>query len=123
MNLSAENFDQARAFVKTNARAVDRCLYEFYFEHGPAGGVLDALTAYQNPDGGFGQGIEPDFRLPASSPMATSVGLQYCTAVGAPPNHPIVQAAVKYLVNTYQIDGDFWPATSLEVNDHPHAFW
>ena len=123
MNLSAENFNRAAMFVKTHARAVDSCLLAYHFEHGSAGDLLDALIAYQNPDGGFGNAIEPDFRLPASSPMATSVGLQYCIAVGASPDHPIVQAAIQYLVNTYQTDGDYWPALPLEVNDHPHAFW
>jgi len=123
MKLTQENFDRAALFVKNHARAIDRCLFAYHFEHGPAGDVLDALRAYQNPDGGFGHAIEPDFRLPSSSPMATSVGLQTCLAVGAPPDHPILQAAVTYLVNTYQTDGDYWPALPLEVNDHPHAFW
>lgn len=123
MKLSKEAFNRAARFVKTHARALDGCLFEYSFENGPAEAVLDALRAYQNPDGGFGHAIEPDFRLPASSPMATSVGLQYCVAVGTSSDHPLVQAAVRYLVNSYQTGGDYWPATSLEVNNHPHAFW
>ena len=123
MKLSKENFNQAALFINTHARAVDRCLFAYHFDGGSAEAVLDALRAFQNPDGGFGHAIEPDFRLPASSPMATSVGLQTCLAVGAPPDHPMVQAAVQYLVNTYQTDGDYWPVASLEINDYPHAFW
>ena len=123
MKLSKENFGRARLFIRTHARAVDRCLFEFYFNHGPAGAILEALRAYQNPDGGFGHAIEPDFRLPSSSPMATSTALQTCLAVGTPPDHPMIQAAVQYLVSTYHTDGDFWPMASLEVNDHPHAPW
>jgi len=123
MKLSKKNFERAASFITSHARAVDRCLFDFHFNHGPAEDVLDALAEYQNPDGGFGQAIEPDFRLPASSPMATSGGLQTCLAVGAPPNHPIVQSAVQYLVKTYHTDGDYWPMASLEINDHPHAPW
>lgn len=123
MKLSKENFDRATGFIKKHARPLEQRLYEYEFEGGSAEAVLDALRAYQNPDGGFGNAIEPDFRLPASSPMATSVGLQYALAVGAPADHPLVQGAVQYLVNTYQPDGDYWPALPLEVNDHPHAFW
>lgn len=123
MNLSAENFARAATFVKTHARAVDRCLFAYYFENGSATEMLDALRAFQNPDGGFGHGMEPDFRLPASSAMATSVGLQNCLAVSAPPEHPMMQAAIQYLVETYQTEGNYWPALPLEVNDHPHAFW
>jgi hypothetical protein len=123
MNLSTENYKRARLFIKTHARIIDRCLFNFYFNIGPAGDVLEALRAYQNPDGGFGRALEPDFRLPASSPMATSVGLQTLIAVGTPPDHPLVQAAVQYLVNIYRTDGDYWPMASLEINDHPHAPW
>lgn len=126
--LSKANFDRAAAFVKAQAREVDKRLFDYYFDGGTARHelavpVLNALAAYQNKDGGFGHGIEPDFRLRASSPMATSVGLQYCVAVGATADQPIVQKAIDYLVGTYDWEHNYWPATYENVNDEPHAFW
>lgn len=126
--LSKADFDRAAAFVKSQAREVDKRLFDFYFDGGTARhelavSVLNALAAYQNEDGGFGHGIEPDFRLQASSPMATSVGLQYCTAVNAPATHPIVKKAIGYLVETFDREHHYWPATYENVNDEPHAFW
>lgn len=121
--LTAANFAKAASFVQAQAREVDKRLFDFYFEGGTAVSVLNALAAYQNEDGGFGHGIEPDFRLRASSPMATSVGLQYGTAVNAPATHPIVQKAISYLVQTFDQNHHYWPATYENVNDEPHAFW
>ncbi len=123
LRVSSENFEKAKAFVYKNARPVDIRLFEFYFEGESAEAVLNALAAYQNEDGGFGHGIEPDFRLKASSPMATSVGLQYTTAVSTPSSHPIIQNAIQYLRNSYDTEHRCWFATSEAVNDEPHAFW
>jgi len=33
--------------------------------------VFDVLSQYQNPDGGFGHGLEADFWNPFSSPVQT----------------------------------------------------
>ncbi|MCB8984628.1 MAG: hypothetical protein H6659_12440 [Ardenticatenaceae bacterium] len=123
VTLSTDRFEQAKEFIRQTARPLDQALFAYRFEDGPAETVLAALAAYQNTDGGFGQAIEPDFRMAASSPMATSVGLQYATAVSAPAAHPLIQGAVRYLLHTYDEAGAYWPATSAAVNDAPHAFW
>jgi hypothetical protein len=123
LRLTKENFTKAREFVHSNARPIDQALYEYHFEGGPISTVLEELAKFQNDDGGFGNAIEPDFRLKASSPMATSVGLQYCTQLGIESDHSIIEKAIRYLVSTYDFEDDYWPATSLDVNDEPHAPW
>lgn len=122
--LTAENFAKATKFIKENARLLDLRKFEYEFEGGTAVSVLDALSSYQNVDGGFGHAIEPDFRLLNSSPMATSVGFQYCLAVDAPAGHPVVEKAIGYLVETYDREHGYWPFfTDTAVNDYPHAPW
>ncbi|MCA9970083.1 MAG: hypothetical protein KC425_07705 [Anaerolineales bacterium] len=123
MQLSRDRFEQAVAFIHATAREVDKALFAYEFEGGPATAVLAALAAYQNDDGGFGLGLEPDFRMPASSPMATSVALQVATAVAAPAEHPLVAGAIAYLIDSFEADHAYWPATSPAVNEAPHAFW
>lgn len=118
--LPISEFLRARAFVKTHARPVDRRLFEFYFEDGTAQRIVDALRAYQNPDGGFGHGLEPDFRLKASSPAATTLALQYLDEIGATPDWEIVQRAIHYLLKSY---ANGWPPVPPDVNFAPHAPW
>lgn len=123
MFLEKENFNQAREFVMKYARTLDQKVFQYHFENGPKNEVIQALAKYQNSDGGFGNAIEPDFRLAASSPMATSVGLQHCEEIEIDSNHIMVQSAIRYLVSTYQTEGGYWPFTFLDVNEEPHAPW
>ena len=123
MFLKRESFNQAREFVMKHARTLDQKMFQYHFESGPKNEAIRSLAKYQNSDGGFGNAIEPDFRLAASSPMATSVGLQYCEEIEIDSNHIMVQSAVRYLVSTYQTRGGYWPFTFLDVNEAPHAPW
>lgn len=120
---SRTQFQKAKSFIYANARPIDIKLFDYYFENGSSEAVLEALATYQNKDGGFGHGLEPDFRLEASSPMATSVGLQYATAVSTPTSHLLIQKAIQYLLNSYDAENRYWPSTSAAVNDEPHAIW
>jgi hypothetical protein len=123
MKLSKEAFARAREFIQKNARPLDRSLFDYLFEKGSRGAVVEELSKFQNSDGGFGNALEPDFRLKASSPMATSVGFQYCHDIGATADNEIVTKAIQYLLTTYDHDHGFWPSTYLDVNDAPHAPW
>ena len=86
MKLTEPGFRRACAFVREVARPLDRVLLSYHFEDGSADDALDQLMTYQNDDGGFGRGLEPDFRLEASSPIATSVAAEYLLALMFPKN-------------------------------------
>jgi hypothetical protein len=121
--LTKERYEDACNFIRKNARPLDQALFRYHFEGGSKEDVLIELAAFSNIDGGFGGGIEPDFRLKTSSPMATSVGLQYCLDVGCDPKSDIVRGAIDYLVSTYNKSDNYWPSTDVSVNDSPHAPW
>lgn len=123
MKLTKERFEDACEFIKKNARPLDASLFKYYFEGGTSVEVLQELGKFQNEDGGFGHGIESDFRLKASSPMATSVGIQYYCGIDGSPNHELIKSAVRYLVSTYNSEHGYWPATFNDVNEEPHAPW
>jgi hypothetical protein len=121
--LTKNNFEKAVDFIQTQARPLDIQLHNYHFNGGSVTAVLHELAAFQNEDGGFGHGIEPDFRSPVSSPMATSVALQYCLKVKAPSSHGMMQKALQYLQATFDAEHHYWPSTTLAVNDAPHAIW
>lgn len=119
--LSSEGFARGRAFVEATARPLDRALLAFSLgEAGPAP-VLNALVGYQNGDGGFGHGLEPDLATPASSAIATSVGLRALSEVDADAGHPLVRSALGWLEQAF--DGRVWPIVPPEVDLAPHAPW
>lgn len=59
----------ARAFLDREGRLIERRLAAVVFDGDDPSGVVDAVRAYRNPDGGFGHGLEPDKRCPASLPI------------------------------------------------------
>jgi hypothetical protein len=122
-HLSREAFERARRFLKTQARPLDRALFEYRFEDGAPEAVLTALSAYQNPDGGFGHALEPDLRTPSSSALATGGGLRILAELDVPAEHAMVRSAVVYLRSTYDPETRVWRVIPVDANDHPHAPW
>jgi hypothetical protein len=74
--MSKPDVDAAARFIAASARVLDRRRFERLFAGGAAEPVRDAVAAYRNPDGGFGQGLEPDGRGPATQPAAIELGLR-----------------------------------------------
>ena len=82
MKLSKENFLKARDFILTNARMIERRLFQFHFENDGPEGVFHAIYAYRNSDGGFGHGMEPDTASPESQPLFSIMALETLDEVG-----------------------------------------
>ena len=82
MKLSKDNYLKARDFILTNARMIERRLFEFHFENGNKEGVFHAVYAYRNADGGFGHGMEPDTASPESQPLFSIMALETLDEIG-----------------------------------------
>lgn len=67
--LSKRAFDRTIQFISEIGRPLEQALCAHHFTEPCPEQVISELAKYQNEDGGFGHGLEPDFRLPASSPM------------------------------------------------------
>lgn len=119
--LSSDRFAAAQAFMHAQAEPLDLALWRQSFEGGSGQAALDALAPFQNPDGGFGHGLEPDLSTPASSAIATSVGLRHLRRAGAPADHPMVAATARWL--TANVQDGVWPIIDAHVDDAPHAPW
>ena len=52
------SIDRAAEFIWRNARLLERAIFARVFLNGSPQAVIDALTAYRNPDGGFGNALE-----------------------------------------------------------------
>jgi len=90
------HFTAARDFILRQGRLLERRLFATCFEGAPAAGVVDALRGYRNHDGGFGHGLEPDKRCPASLPIDVEIALQALATAGTI-DRPLVFSACDYL--------------------------
>jgi len=76
-------FISGRAFLDREGRLIERRLAAVLFDSVDPSGVVDAVRAYRNPDGGFGHGLEPDTRCPASLPIDVESALDILLMAGA----------------------------------------
>jgi hypothetical protein len=121
--LSLDKWNQASEFIRCKARPIERALYDFYFQQGSKELVYQEMQKYQNMDGGFGHGFEPDFLLPESSPMASTIALQIMSDLEAPFTHPLVQSTISYLLSTLDREHLVWSSRPETVNDYLHTPW
>ena len=123
MVLSLERQQKARQFVQEQARPLEQRLFAYHFESGSAEDVLEELAKFQNPDGGFGNALEPDVRVPDSSATATSMGLGILREVKATEANQLVKGAMRYLVGSYDSELESWIAVPEKAGTAPHAPW
>lgn len=127
MNIrETKGFKAAEGFMLRNARPLDMAMWRYLFYSGSREDVLTALAAFQNPDGGFGWGLEADCMNPASTPVQTLTACGVLRELGfTDGSHPIVQGILRYLDS----GADFceqtgqWLTTVPTNNDFPHAIW
>lgn len=122
--LSVSAFDISTKYILNNGRYLEKLLFGHHFITPCPEKLIKALKMYQNKDGGYGNGLEPDFRMPFSSPMGTSVALEKLRAFDAFPEAQVqIQQAIRYLESTYSEKLKGWEPASRSVNLFPHAPW
>jgi hypothetical protein len=112
---------RAQLFIWQHARLIDRFLFAYHFGDGPREPVVAALAAYRNPDGGFGNALEPDKRVPHSQPVDVETALHILDAIDAL-DHPFAAGVCDFLVSITTSEGGV-PFSLPSVNTYPHAPW
>jgi hypothetical protein len=103
------------------ARLLERRRFASLFLDGERLAVLEALRPYQNPDGGFGNGLEPDVRAPVSQPVPTWTALCILDEAEAF-DDPMVTRVCDYLLSITTAEGGV-PFVLPSVRDYPRAPW
>ena len=111
-------FAAAERFMRAEARLLEQRLFDTVFHDAPATGVVDALRGYRNDDGGFGHGLEPDKRCPASLPLDVEVALQTLVTAGTT-DRQLVRGAADFLAGI-AVDGAVSLAAPI-IEDYPRA--
>lgn len=121
-------FQAGRAFLEREGRLVERRLAATLFDGADPGGVVDAVRAYRNPDGGFGHGLEPDKRCPDSLPIDVETALDILWVAGGdtvdwsgdPAYSGLVLAACDWLGSVAAPDGAV-PLAFPVIERYPRA--
>ncbi|MBT9312691.1 hypothetical protein [Leptothoe kymatousa] len=119
--LSAQDLQRAKTLIFEKGRLLERTLYGYMFESGDRNLCLKALLAYQNADGGFGNGLEPDVLCPASTPIGAESALFVLDMLDY--DAPEVIGPLLGWLEAHQLESgeiDYPPAT---LADYPHQPW
>src|SRR6516162_2651552 len=119
--MNAPDFDAATTFIAANARVIDRRRFERLFGDGDAQPVRDAVAAYRNADGGFGQALEPDCRAPGSQALATEMALRIMDETDAW-DEALVRGACDWLAAVAPTEGGV-AFVQPTLAGWPHAPW
>jgi len=124
MKITIEQYKRVRGWIYRNARPIDLARWQFHFEDGTKETVLNALSAYQNVDGGFAYALEGDSWNPNSSPIQTWCAVEILREMNVDNrSNPVIQSILRYLNSGLNFSAGKWPASIESNNDYPHAFW
>jgi hypothetical protein len=115
----AVSFERARTFVYENGRVLERRLFGRLFEDAGAEGVVAAVLAYRNEDGGFGHGLEPDKLAPDSQPLDVEIALERIHQAGA--REPEIGRAACDFLETVADERGLVPIVLPSVARYPRA--
>lgn len=122
--LVKEQFELVKRWMYKKARPLDIARLKFHFEGGSVEDVVMALQAYQNEDGGFGNGLEADCLNPNSSPLQTWWATQFLKEVGmTDKKHPVIKGILRYLESGDGTAQNRWQFSVKSNNDYPRAPW
>ncbi|MFW9999580.1 MAG: hypothetical protein ACFE9Q_06855 [Candidatus Hodarchaeota archaeon] len=108
-------------FIFKNGRLLERKLFSYFFKNGNKEEVIKALVAYQNSDGGFGNGIEPDLLCPDSTAIGAETALYFLDILEIS-NSDIVTNIAKWVINSQNSEGYInHPPKNLE--EYPYQPW
>lgn len=122
--LGSEGCREVRNWMYRNARPLELALWRRKFEGGGASAVIEALSAYANPDGGYGNALEPDLWTPESTPYATLQAGRIAETAGVhDPAHPVLRGICSYFLKGSLFEDDMWLFTGPSSSEYPHAPW
>jgi hypothetical protein len=119
--MNIPDIDAAEQFIAARGRVLDRRRFGRLLRDGGAQPVRDAVAAYRNPDGGFGHGLEPDGRAPASQPPAVELALRILHEADAWSGE-LASAACDWLQATAPTGGGA-AFVDPSIEGWPHAPW
>lgn len=116
-------FKRAYDYVKREGRPLDQARLAYAFEQGSKDAVLEALSHYQEADGGF-SGLEPDFSADASTPIDTWMAINIVRELDLPTDHNMTSRICDYLEQTSDQDAQgYYYFATLSMQKADHAPW
>lgn len=110
-----------RNYVLANCPLLERNLWLYMMEERSQTAALRALLAFQNPDGGFGNGIEPDLLLPHSTAIGAETALYYLDLLSCQ-EESVLMPLAEWAYRNLNPEG-YITHPPAELFNYPHQPW
>ena len=114
---------EIKNWIMSHARPLEQKRFLYLFESGSKEEATNELIKYQNLDGGFGHGLEPDSINPNSSPIQTWAAFEIIDELKLDKNDLLVRKIINYFMNKKDFENGFWFTTIPSNNEYPRASW
>lgn len=114
--------EQVLKVVEEKGRTLDYYLIKNLFED-CSEQVLDELLKYQNQDGGFGHGLEPDNQTPESSVLATDIAITILDDINSSSKEEVIKRVLKYYASMFNEKTRKFKFIPKSTNNYPRAVW
>lgn len=116
-------YNSVLPLVKEKTRMLDYYLIQSLFENRDKE-IMEELKKYQNIDGGFGHGLEPDVQMPQSNIASTDIAIFALDFVKDPTlKEEMIEQIVHYYEDSYNEEIKRFVIVPKEVDNYPHAVW
>ncbi len=116
-----EKLSAAKTFIFKHGRLLERQMFEYFFGKGTQLSCVNAMLAYQNPGGGFGNGIEPDLLCPESSAIGAETAFFLMDLLNFR-DPSVLQMLYRWIVIN-QTDEGVIPHPTSTMMSYPHQPW
>lgn len=118
-----KEFKEIAHVVHEIGRSVESYMIKYLLKETDGNAVIKELSHFQNKDGGFAHGLEPDCWNTLSSPLQTQFAMGYLRLIEFNPNHKVIKKMMKYLEKSYDQHIRKWHLLLESNNHYPHAPW
>jgi len=99
-------YEKAKAFIMEKGSAAQKVCFEYIDGVASKEDVVQAIGKYQNPDGGWANGLEVEYQGDISSPMTTAAALSYLHLFDLKDTE-LMERTLEYLKGTQRADGSW----------------
>jgi len=121
--LTKQQFEKIEAWVKNNARPLESAKWNFLFNGGDKDKIVIELLKFQNKDGGFGNGLEPDILLPQSNAITSAEAIFTAYDYELDCTQGWFVALLNYFETSIQDNPAFWEPVPKEIDAYPRPPW
>ncbi len=122
--LTYEQLCKMDKWITNNARAYDRAKWEYLFHNGAKEKIVEEMLKYQNADGGFGNGFEPDILSPLSAAIPSAEAIFQSYDYDLDCNQDWFKKLLSYFEKSIKNIPKYWEDFPKEILNYPHPpYW